>query len=387
MKASIFVVIASLIVQSLTHVAQSQSAETPGDRGRTVQHWVVDTAPTLEVRMKDTLNFSLIVGLSLLPDGGIVIASDIANNLQYFNRNGTYVRSVGRMGRGPGEFQGIGSFHRFGDSLAVVDLQGVLQIFTVTGKYIRTAPPLMNKSRTLGFFADGRLIAGSLDYTSLEAGKWQQATELLQVWRGSDARTLGRFPSVLAFRGKEGSVKGNVYSPRNRVAVLANHFCAGFAGSTSINCYDAGGRDRSSFRLSGRADVAVTKADEEAYFQDIYDANVGEPKAKLDAQERAARARVTFSKSMGYFGDLIASRDNSLWVGPPSNKDGRPFAQNALPDKPTQWDIYDLSGSALAVVELPARFRLMEAGANYVAGVTADHDGLEVVRVLRLTKK
>lgn len=348
--------------------------------------WRVDAQPVLRVSMNDTLDFSVLVGLSRLPDGGLVVASDMKNNIQFLDAAGRFIKSVGRMGKGPGEFEGVRAFMRFGDTLVLLDLQGGGHLFSLNGKYIRSEPSLPNTIRVHGYLRDGRRVAGTLDYSNAVVGDWRQATETLQLYRGAASAKLGAFPSLEVTREQNGRVRSHVYAPRNRVAVFSRGFCAGYSGSVSVTCHDAQGKRISTVTLSGARPVAVSKEDEEAYFTDIYDANPGEPKAKLDAQVRAARERVTFAKSMGVFGDLIAAQDDKLWIGPPSSDDNRPFATNPVPASTTSWRVYNLGGSQAALIALPAGFRLLEAGSDYVAGVAADEDGLEILMVYRVKK-
>ncbi len=296
--------------------------------------------------MSDTVNFSLFAALSRRSDGGVVIASNARNNLQFFDARGRRIKTVGRSCRGPGEFDGIWSLSRTSDTLVVLDRTGIPHLFSVAGSYLRSDPVIANP-----------------------------------------ATTLGEFPPLELTRAKNGRPRANLYAPRNRVTVLSDHVCTGYAGGVTISCFDQQWRKVGTATLRDVAPVSVTKADEEAWFNDIYEANVGDAKDKLDRQVRLERERRTFARSMGYFGSLIASRDDLLWVGPPSTADSRPFVTNVVPSTPTTWRVFRPNGSPVATVSLPARFRLVEAGGDYVAGITADSDGAEVVLVYRLAKR
>lgn len=335
--------------------------------------------------MNDTLLFEYVSGLTMTPAGDLIVASDQRSALLFFDARGRFMRSVGRRGRGPSEFNGISRAWRFGDSLAVVDLRDIPQVFTLAGTYVRSAPKLPS-GRLHGFLGNGDAVVGTLDLDAITPGGWKTAHERLLRIRGASSTPLGTFPSQEVSRSKGGELKGRVFGPRNRVAVFADGFCAGFAGGTSIRCFDATGTARASMALSGLLPVPVSDVDREAYFNDSYVANQGMPRDRLDAMVNAMRSETDFANTMGSFGALIASRDGLLWVGPPSNEDWRPTAPNPLPDRPTRWRIYSRAGVWIANVTLPARFRLFEAGANYVAGVTGDDDGQEVIVVYEVRR-
>ena len=77
-----------------------------------------------------------------------------------------------------------------------------------------------------------------------------------------------------------------------------------------------------------------------------------------------------------------------LWVGPfvvlESFVPGR--RGTVIPDQPTTWSVLATDGTWTADVELPARFSLLDAGRDYVAGVELDADDEETVVVYRLRR-
>ncbi len=90
------------------------------------------------------------------------------NELRIFDRDGVHVRSVGRGGRGPGEFVAAnGLLWLADDSLLIVDQQGGrYSILTRDGDFVRSVP------RTLGFFgwASAGCVVGSRIYEQAFVG-------------------------------------------------------------------------------------------------------------------------------------------------------------------------------------------------------------------------
>lgn len=350
------------------------------------EQWTIDTTPRLRLTQQDTITFEGVQGLTVLPDGGVVVASYVSNTLRYFDGTGTYRRSVGREGKGPGEFNTIVAFSRYGDTLAVMDLDDVSQHFTLDGQYVRTDARPLGGGRLLGHFASGERVLGRFLLDSVRAGTTSQVPDELVRGRDSVGVPLGVFPSRLLSRSAEGRLSANLYTADNRVAVFADGFCAGYGAGSTITCHDMNGAVQDTITLTGRTPVAVTAADRESYFAEFRLANKSVPKAALDAEEAGMRQRLTFAESLGLFGPLRASRDGLLWVGPPGIDAWRYADPNPLPEAPTTWSVYTRTGAWLANVTLPARFFLWEAGADYVVGVTRDADDAEEVVVFAVRK-
>jgi hypothetical protein len=357
-----------------------------GSSAAAPDEWRVDSVPRLEITQDDSLSFGGVQGLTVLPDDGVVVASYMENTLRYFDADGTYRRSVGREGKGPGEFRTITAFTRYGDTLAVMDLDDVSQHFTLDGQYVRTDARPLGGGRLLGHLGSGERVLGRFLLDSVRAGTTSQVPERLVRGRDTVEVPLGDFRSRLLSRDADGRLSAKLYTADNRVAVFADGFCAGYGGGDTITCHDVDGARQHTITLTGRTPVAVTAANRESYFDEFRLANSNVPKAALDAEVAIMRERLTFAESLGLFGPLRASRDGLLWVGPPGIDAWRYADPSPLPAEPTTWSVYTRTGTWVANVTLPARFFLWEAGADYVAGVTRDADDTEVVVVYTLRR-
>ena len=101
-----------------------------------------------EVEGSEATVFGSISGLAVNDAGRIYVLDRQANELRIFARDGRHVRSVGRAGGGPGEYQAAnGLFWLSPDTLVVVDQQGGRYSFlSREGEYLRSVP------RRLGFY-------------------------------------------------------------------------------------------------------------------------------------------------------------------------------------------------------------------------------------------
>jgi len=91
--------------------------------------WVVDSVPVTDIAGSTPSGdaaFLSVVGAVRLSDGTIVIGDTYASSIRYFDSTGHGVRSVGREGRGPGEFRTLRWIGRCGgDSVFVWGNNGV----------------------------------------------------------------------------------------------------------------------------------------------------------------------------------------------------------------------------------------------------------------------
>ena len=118
----------------------------------------VDARPALRIGMADGPDAYLFQFLSearLLPGGDFVVADRTAGELRIFNQRGEFVRTVGRRGRGPSEFQHIVALEVRGDTIFVQDpMLGKVVRFRRSGELIGTER-LARLASLIGIASDG----------------------------------------------------------------------------------------------------------------------------------------------------------------------------------------------------------------------------------------
>jgi hypothetical protein len=65
-----------------------------------------------------------LAGMLRRPDRTILIADCTAHEVRVFDERGRFVRKVGRVGEGPGEYGWLYSLYARGDSIVVMDNEG-----------------------------------------------------------------------------------------------------------------------------------------------------------------------------------------------------------------------------------------------------------------------
>src|SRR3970040_2044149 len=107
--------------------------------------WVVDRTPILDVpgvATTGTLIFGYAAGGMRLADGGLLIADRAENSIRVLDATGKLVRSVGRTGDGPGEFQSMMWAGRCGPhSLLASRRDGVPERATSRARYDHVTEP------------------------------------------------------------------------------------------------------------------------------------------------------------------------------------------------------------------------------------------------------
>ncbi|HJR36471.1 MAG TPA: hypothetical protein VJ817_16055, partial [Gemmatimonadales bacterium] len=87
--------------------------------------WILDTSSVVDIGSQSadpSQEFSGFVIPVLLSDGRIVVANSGSSELRFFGPDGVWVKSVGRRGGGPGEFEDLGWLDAgAGDTLRTYD--------------------------------------------------------------------------------------------------------------------------------------------------------------------------------------------------------------------------------------------------------------------------
>ncbi|MBC7897716.1 MAG: hypothetical protein H7066_20020 [Cytophagaceae bacterium] len=97
---------------------------------------------------------------------------------------------------------------------------------------------------------------------------------------------------------------------------------------------------------------------------------------------------MVFAEERPKLNRLELTQDGELWVGPfiPSEFAMLGRAGLGTPAEPSTWSVLGANGKWLADITLPARFRMLEAGRDYVLGVSRDEDDVESIVMLRLLR-
>ena len=350
--------------------------------------WTLDTGSVIEMGSQSgdsTQEFSGFVIPVLLSDGRVVVADGGTSELRIFGPDGNWVKSVGRRGGGPGEFENLGWLDvSVGDTLRTYDW-GLrrLSVFTAEGTFLRPVSLLtggeVSSPRPLGMLRDGRLIALSQNTVTPEskpgAGRDTVPLFALDFIRGV-ADSLGRFPGHehLIHTGKGSVSAGSLpFGKDLHVLVHGSRVYVGTADGPEVLLLGTDGRVERVVRWID-ASVPVTPADIEAYTEaSSQEFGPGEEERR---ERFLLRLKQTpFPKWKPAYAGLLAGPEGSLWV--------RRYAE---PDRsaPVDFEVFDSTGRWLGGVRMPSGFDPARITTGAVVGTWRDDNDVPHVRVYRL---
>lgn len=330
-----------------------------------------------------------------LSNGTVVIANNGSSEVRFYDDAGRHVRSSGRRGGGPGEFEYIAYMRRLaGDTIMIWDARNRrVTLIGPDGTYIRDfTPEGMNGQVVSGVEAateEGTLLVrGSRSFPAGSAA-FHRDTVGYSVMSADSVRELPRY------LGMEGSIRvqesgGNIMSVMISQVAFGRtaHAAAGrdrfYIGSSDIyevHQYDAGGALRGIIRSAHVPEQPVTGE----LFRTWGDAAL--ERRALFAAERgeefdAAAARKSIDESeraptVPLYADLIADQAGGVWV--------KDYVMPGPDGRPERWTIFAEDGTMRGAIDLPPRFRPMYVDGDTVAGVITDEYDVQYVRVYTIS--
>ena len=355
------------------------------------------STPTLVIGTQagEMYEFYRVAGGARLTDERIVVADGGSRSLRFFDSTGSFLKSVGGRGGGPGEFQDLSFFSVMqGDTLVAGDIMRELSYFTGTGQYLERRgslnPPL--PIATAGW----RFAVASLDGSGTRA----IAAMPFQQQRGAGSRWVDSMP-VAIVDGRNVEVRALGTLPGMEMAMGGSHpqppwfganmtvasdgklFYIGFGSEYAIRVYTPQGSLEHIIRRAWTP-VRVTKADIDEYVVEWGKRWITATGAEAEAQ-RASLREDPYAATVPAFSQFIADRIGRLWVREAHLADAPGAgALNTTPLVPSIWSVFDPAGRWLGDVTMPARFQPSDIGADYVLGMVLDADGVESIALYRL---
>lgn len=339
--------------------------------------------------------FGDIAGLGVLGNGRIVVADARANEIRIFERSGTLVRSVGRSGRGPGEFDRIlWSLQAYQDRILATDNSGRAHLFSETGALLRTMsrPALEGvvQVQRVGLLSGGAIALAAFEFPpDTQSGAYEMIRLVFREQAdvaGSRVARVVRTPGYRRQPSTEGA-QPILFGPLNEIAARADRVCLGYSAQYRIRCFGLTG----SLLFELERSLAAEPVAEEvrararaAYVEGNRQAATEEMLAKLHFEA----SRFRFANQAPAFGRFLLSENGELWVSA-FNPAERLIGPKHLrvSSTPITWSVYDRSGAWTMDVEVPARFVPHAIRRGEVYGVSIDADGVESVSVFQLVRR
>ena len=352
-----------------------------------VAAWRLSAEPWVELGGGEDPGFAMPMAAARTRDG-FVVADAGTGQLRFFDAEGSPARTVGRTGRGPGEFQFIGWVGVLpGDSIAAWDpsLRRV-SIFDPDGHLVRDFEPRGLSGffpSVYGAFQDGTLLVStgmeSAGAAPAEGRAWRDAVALLRIGRtGEVLDTVSRVPGPARYQvtSASGIPRSNSvpFGPNTSAAVHGQAVYLATGEEYEIGVYGADGAPRARIRKQVRP-VRVTAAHRASYAANTVQVG-GTPEQRRERQKMIEDA--PYPPTMSPVERVVVDQEGNVWAKEPQPP--------KTWDRLGRWSIFDPAGRWIATLETPGRFSVEQVGPDWVLGRKADPDGTERVRMYRLIK-
>ena len=353
--------------------------------------WGLDTASVVDLGGESAdpnQEFSGFVFPVLLSDGRIVVANGGTSELRFFGPDGGWVKSVGRRGGGPGEFEDLGWLDLgVGDTLRTYDW-GLrrLSVFSAEGAFLRPVSLLIggevSSPRPLGMLRDGRLVARSQNAVTLEsrpgAGRDTVPLLALDLIRGV-AESVGSFPGheYMIHTGKGSVSAGSLpFGKDLHLLVHGSRVYVGTSDGPEVLVLGTDGRVERVLRWTADP-VPVTPADIEAYTE-ATSLEFGPGQEEMRERSLLRLKQTPFPKWKPAYAGLLTGPDGSIWI--------RRYTE---PDRsaPADFEVFDSTGRWLGGVRMPPGYRPTRITADAVIGIWKDDSDVPHVRLYRLSTR
>jgi hypothetical protein len=317
----------------------------------------------------------------LLEDGRIILANRGSRELRLYDEAGRHLKSVGREGGGPGEFESLSAVAWIpGDTLAAWDWSAKrLTLYDDSLGLIRVLTPDSDGGlfpRLAGAFDDGTfaLVAGH-DFMALAqagSGVREDSILLLRIDMASGAivDSLGPYPgqqSYLEMGEGQMWIRGLPFGREEWVAAAAGRLFAGDDRTGEVKVYGPRGRMQRVVRMA-HDPAPVAREDIERYRQEA----LADVEADRLAEERRRLDRLPAAGTLPAFDHMFVDRSGRIWLQEPASRT----------EDARRWTVLDSSGRPAGRLTLPAGDSPLDAGPDYV--LIHSRDALDVERVLLL---
>ncbi len=348
----------------------------------------------------------LVRGMALGPDEEIYVGLSRPSEVRVFSRDGTYLRTIGRQGQGPGEYSDVNALFVSGESLVVLDLRaGRVTVTTLDGQLLRTAPIPREEGGSfspLASFDDGWLVLLPNVFRIPAHGVLgERLTRIVSISNSRDpigaleiaqGAADGRYPVLEVSGGRmigmdmNGVLTGQtpLWEPSERWGTdRSGHTFVTANDEYRVDVFDAGGTLVRRIRRTHEV-VPITSETKSRLLEAVvthYDSAAAQTEFGTDpADTYRFLLSVPTSTSLPALGRLEVAGDGAFIVERPDMVDDPVALQwTRLGPQPTHWDVFTPDGAYAGTVTLPANFTPHLFLGVSVLGVMRDDLGVEYV--------
>jgi hypothetical protein len=340
--------------------------------------------------------FGMLGSMTVTRDGRIVAADVQAQHLKVFSPTGTYERTIGKPGSGPGELAlGIAAVSiGTGDTLLVADWGNQrVNAYLLDGTFVSSARIDIQQGLPLRWEGtkDGRMAVQlrQVQFPNMPAPKDSSDAIVVRRTDGSITDTLLKVPSGKTFDlgGQRPQVK--LFSVEPAWAMYGDDgVIYGVSHTYRFGMYAAGGSLR---RLIEKpfTPTDITQADQDQMMTALE--KMWKQFGLTQEQVAGAKQVIAFADRYPAYFQLLEGTDGSVWVQRiQSPSDLPPELQESynpgLDMGSAAWDVFDAEGRYLGVVTMPVRFQPVRFVGDRIYGIQRDELDVQYIVVLNVVK-
>ncbi len=361
-------------------------AESPGDDAA-VPQWQLE-APRVSIGVLEGEAAYQFDGVraSMLHGDRIIVLNGGSQELRYFDLEGQHVRTVGRKGGGPGEFEGATWIGRHaGDSIAVYDSRHRrISMFDREGNLGRSITPEFSFGSIAGRLADGSYIIRPSIFigpdSEMRMGLQRQDVGVLRVSPdGQTVDTLAIYPGSEAVMDGGGtgqqrwiSIRTLPFGRSTQMAAADSVVYVGTSDAWAIDVLDGQGTLRRSIRRLRELPLVTPEMIER--YRESQLASITNENARRESER--FYATVDYPERLPAHGALQVDEDGNLWV-----QDYLISRSDSL-----RWSVFDPAGRLTGRVAMPPRMTVHQVGHDFVLGRVQDDLDVEHVVLFGLSR-
>jgi hypothetical protein len=386
---------ASFAVRDSAGIQIAESTDPTWGEG---QGWRLSAEPILQIGEAEGAAPYLLSGVNSAirrRDGSIVLANSGSQEIRFYGSDGRHVRSAGREGGGPGEFEQLSWVSPLpGDTLVTYDFSARrLSYFSGEGAFVRStsldaaATPDQPFLAVVSALHDGSLVvhfSRPEDADRSGDGLHRVGTVFLRLSSEGELRdTISAQPFLDRYRisvtlpgGTTGlAILPPLFGRVQVAAIMGDRIVLGSNDGFELGVYTPDGALERLIRVRTEP-RPVTDA--------MLEANAREKLASLETlrnqhlrplMERSMK-ETPHAATLPFYRQFLGDDAGNLWV----------LKYEAPGERPGDWTIFDPEGRMLGDVTMPVSFRPLHIGADFVLGVWSDELDVERVQMYGLEK-
>jgi len=354
--------------------------------------WTLDPVLTLGSWDGD-ITFGSITGIAVRPSGEILVLDRLESAVLVFDENGNKLDEIGRRGAGPGELSNLvlGAFLTESGVLVIPDLgNSRVSFFNADNSYSHSFPiNLMAGGLSMMWAAQGddRILKQVEPLPSIPGGPTIGPSEAGIMAIGHDGTEHGMVTtfeggSMMDF-GADGKIHSRVFFDAPVwTTTPEGHLVLGTNGAYRLGVRDSEGT------LIGEITREIGRKPVTRRIRDSFADRLMEQFEDLPPGAADLIGEPIFADSLPLLGGVMRGPNGTIMVarGPGLVDDYAPNGGDPLDEDPAAaYDVLQLSGDFLGVMQFPPRFRPMAALGNHVYGVARDEFDVETVVVYAVT--